>query len=292
MIVVTGANGNLGRRIVDRLLTRIPAERVGVSVREPEKAKGLAERGVRVRHGSFTEPASLAEAFADADQVLLVSLDFLGETAVSHTRAAIAAAVAAGARRILYTSHMGASHSSRFQACRDHAAVEDALRACAVPFTALRNGFHASSAAWLLGQVAESGRVELPADGPVSWTAHDDLAEAAAAILADEGRFDGPTPPLTAGHAHDFAAMAPMLERITGREVTRVVVPDEDFRKSLVGNGVPDDMTDALLGMFQASRAGEFSAVDPTLERLIGRPPIPLETALEQSLAAGGRSTS
>ena len=34
MIVVTGATGQLGSRIVDRLLDRVPAETVGVSVRD------------------------------------------------------------------------------------------------------------------------------------------------------------------------------------------------------------------------------------------------------------------
>ena len=64
MIIVTGATGQLGGQIVERLLDRVPAERVGVSVRDPHKARSLADRGVRVRQGSFTEPAGLAHAFA------------------------------------------------------------------------------------------------------------------------------------------------------------------------------------------------------------------------------------
>jgi uncharacterized protein YbjT (DUF2867 family) len=285
MIIVTGANGRYGRLVAHRLLARVPAERIGVSVREPAKAKELAERGMRVRRGDFTDPASLADAFEGATQVLIVSVDALGESAVAQHRAAIEAAAAAGARRVLYTSHMGASRASRFQACRDHAATEDALRNAGIPFTALRNGFYASSAARFLGQTPATGRIALPEDGPVSWTAHADLAEAAATILADEGRFDGPTPPLTAEHAYDFAAIAPLLERITGRRATRSVVPDEEFRDSLLGHGAPEAMSEALLGIFQASRAGEFAATDPALAALIGRPPIGLEQALAEHLS-------
>lgn len=286
MIVVTGANGRLGRLVVDRLLARVPAERIGASVREPGKAEDLAARGVRVRRGSFSDPANLADAFEGATQVLIVSIDSLGEGAVAQVRAAIDAAAAAGARRILYTSHMGASHTSRFQACRDHAANEDALGKSGVPFTALRNGFYATSAAQFLGHTAASGQIALPADGPVSWTAHADLAEAAATILAEEGRFEGPTPPLTADRTYGFEAMAPMLERITGRAVTRVTVPDEAFRDGLTEHGVPAEMADALLGIFAASRDGEFSAVDPTLADLLGRAPIGLETVLSEELSA------
>src|ERR1039458_663332 len=63
LIIVTGANGQLGRAIVEQLLGRIPAEQIGVSVRDPEKAQGRAEQGVRVRRGDFADAASLAHAF-------------------------------------------------------------------------------------------------------------------------------------------------------------------------------------------------------------------------------------
>jgi len=61
MIVVTGASGQLGRAVLERLLDRLPAEQVGASVRDPEKVRDLAERGVRVRRGDYAEPSSLAE---------------------------------------------------------------------------------------------------------------------------------------------------------------------------------------------------------------------------------------
>ena len=286
MIIVTGATGQLGRQVVERLLTRVPADQVGVSVRDPSKARHLADQGVRVRRGDFTDAASLAHAFEGAAQVLIVSVDKMGEEAVKQHRAAIDAAVAAGARRIVYTSHMGASASSRFQACRDHAADEEALRAAGVPFTSLRNGFHAASAAQFLGHAVESGDIALPADGPVSWTAHADLADAAAAILADEGRFDGPTPPLTAARALTFDDIAGIATKVTGRTITRTTVPDDQFRARLTAGGVPAGAADQLLGIFAASRAGEFSAVDPTLATLLGREPTALSTVLRAQLPA------
>ncbi|MGW4091680.1 NmrA family NAD(P)-binding protein [Nocardia sp. NPDC004750] len=287
MIIVTGATGQLGRQIVERLLTRVPADRVGVSVRDPRKARAFAERGVRVREGSFTDAAGLANAFEGASQVLIVSVDKMGEECVEQHRTAIEAAVAAGARRILYTSQMGASASSHFQACRDHAATEDALRASGVPFTSLRNGFYATSAAHFLGHAVRSGQLELPADGPFSWTAHADLAEAAAAILAEEGRFDGPTPPLTGGQALTFDDIAGIATEITGRAMTRTTTPDDKFRDQLVGQGVPAQRADQLLGIFAASRVGEFATVDPTLATLLGREPVTLRTVLREQLSHG-----
>lgn len=165
MIIVTGATGQLGRQIVDQLLTRVSADRIGVSVRDPKKAQTLADQGVRVRQGSFTDPAGLAYAFEGASQVLVISADKMGDEVVRLHRTAIDAAVAAGARRILYTSQMGADATSHFQACRDHAATEAALDASGVPYTSLRNGFYASSALQFLGRAAESGRSPSPRTG-------------------------------------------------------------------------------------------------------------------------------
>ncbi len=52
MTVVTGATGQLGAQIVERLLERVRADQVGVSVRDPDRAADLAARGVRVRRGT------------------------------------------------------------------------------------------------------------------------------------------------------------------------------------------------------------------------------------------------
>lgn len=286
MIIVTGATGLLGHQIVERLLTRVPAQQIGVSVRDPKRAKDLADQGVRVRQGSFTDADSLAGAFEGATQVFIVSVDTMGEESVRQHRVAIDAAVSAGARRILYTSQMGAGPSSHFRACRDHSATEDLLRASGVPFTSLRNGYYAGSALQLAGDGFESGRMAVPADGPTAWTAHADLAEASAAILADEGRFEGPTPPLTGPQALTFADIARIATDLTGRAYTRIIVSDEQYREQLVGHGVPAEAADQILGIFAAARAGEFSAIDPTLATLIGREPISMETVLRERLAA------
>ncbi len=45
MIIVTGANGQLGGAIVAQLLARLPADQIGISVVDPEKATALAEQG-------------------------------------------------------------------------------------------------------------------------------------------------------------------------------------------------------------------------------------------------------
>ena len=282
MIVVTGATGQLGRAIVQRLVERVPAHQVGASVRDPEKAADLRALGVRVRRGDFAEPESLGHAFEGATQVLVVSSNaqaYGGDPLAQH-RAAIDAARTAGARRVVYTSHMAASDGSAFSPMHTHHATEAMLGASGLAWTALRNGFYASSGVALMGDAFQTGVIEAPADGPVSWTTHADLAEAAAAVLADEGRYDGPTPPLTASEALDLADMAGIASDVLGRPVRRQLLSDEELRARMAARGLPGHVADISLGLYAASRAGEFARVDPTLEALLGRRPAPVRDVI------------
>jgi NAD(P)H dehydrogenase (quinone) len=285
MIIVTGASGQLGGAVVDDLLQRLPAEEFGVSVRDPRKLANLEQRGVRVRRGDFAEPGSLQEAFEGASRVLIVSAAATGDAALRRHRNAIDAAVAARVKRIVYTSHMGAGHSSPFAPMPDHAATEDAMRAAGTAFTSLRNGFYASTVPRLLQHALHTGELRVPQDGAVAWTAHRDLAEAAARTLVDE-LFDGPTPPLTGPAAIDMAGVAEIASRVIGREIRHVVISDDDYRDDLLTAGVPAQAADMLVGLFAASRRGDFGPADPALPSLLDRPAITLEEYLHTSLVA------
>ena len=282
MIIVTGATGRLGRAIAEKLLDRVPADTIGVSVRDPDKAAGLAARGVRVRAGDFTDPASLEHAFEGADQVLVVSAAIRGPQAAGANRAAIDAAVRAGASRVLYTSHQGVSPGSFFDPGRQHAETEKHLAEQGIAYTALRHGFYASTLEYYVPAALQTGEFRLPADGPVSWTAHADLVEADVVALTQPGALDGATPPLTAPEMLDFADVASVLSDLTGRAITRVVVDDEQWKSEMTAQGMPAAAAEFTLGMFRAARAGEFAVTDPTLETLLGRPAISVRTVLEE----------
>ncbi|MEU7620342.1 SDR family NAD(P)-dependent oxidoreductase, partial [Micromonospora rifamycinica] len=196
------------------------------------------------------------------------------------------AARAAGARRILYTSHQAAARDSLFPAQLTHAATEEHLATLGIAFTALRNGFYASALQFAIGDAVRTGRLVAPADGPVSWTAHADLAEVAAIALTEQGALDGITPPLTAPQLLDLEAVAGVLADHTGRPVSRIVVGDDEWRSAAVARGMPEAAADFTLGMYRAARRGEFAVTDPTLEALLGRPATPVRSVVE-AIAAG-----
>lgn len=85
-----------------------------------------------------------------------------------------------------------------------------------------------------------------------------------------------------------MAGVAALASEVAGRPIRRVVVPDAAYRDGLVAHGVPESAADMLLGLFAASRQGAFAPADPTLARLIGRPPIPLRAVLKAALAPQG----
>ena len=285
MIIVTGATGALNGATVEHLLKLVPADRIGVSVRDVEKASHLADRGVRVRRGSYDDPGALLDSFEGAEQVLLVSSNDPGADAPVLHRAGIEAAVAAGARRILYTSHQGAGLDSPFRPARHHAATEALLADSGVAWTSLRNGFYAHSLDWMLGPWRETGIIAAPADGPVSWTDRGDEGEAAAVILAAPRSFDGPVT-LTAAAAVTFDAIAGIASELTGRDIQRVVMDDDPWVADQVAHGAPEMMARFVLSTFQAAREGRFAGTSPLLGDLLGRPPRTVRDLLADRAAA------
>ncbi|WP_037368308.1 SDR family oxidoreductase [Amycolatopsis orientalis] len=267
MIVITGATGALNGATVEHLLKRVPAGEVGVSVREVAKARHFAERGVRVRQGSYEDPKALRKSFEGAEKVLLVSSNDPRADGVGLHRAGIEAAVEAGAQRIVYTSHQNSRMDTPFPPGPDHAATERILAGCGVAWTALRNGFYAHSIGWLLGNWREDGVIKAPVDGPVSWTERADVAEAAAVILAGDQAFDGPVT-LTAPQAVTFDDVAELASRASGKKVERAVVADDEWIA-----GEPEEVARMKLTFFQAARQGHFAGTSPLLAELLGREP-------------------
>lgn len=288
MFVVTGASGKLGRAIVHQLAQRVPVGRLVAVSRNPAALADLAALGVDVRQGDFADPPSLASAFEGTKQLLLISSNAkaYGGDSLGQHRVALAAARDAGVERVVYTSHMAVSHDSAFPPMHEHAATEDMLRASGLSWTALRNGFYGSSGLAMLAEGMRTGAFDTAADGPVSWAAHADLAEAAARVLIDTSRENGPTSPLTGPEALDLSDLAAIASSLMGKPVVRCTHPVEALRARLEEKGLPPAIVAISLGFYEAARQGEFSTVDPALERLLGRPPSRMRDLIAQQLGS------
>ena len=273
MTVVTGASGKLGNAVAKHLLDKVPSADLVAASRDPETLEELADRGVAVRRCDFSDSDTLGAAFAGANEVLIISVDKLGEEARDLHRQAIRACAHARVGRIFYTSHAGAAPDSPFAPASQHYATEGDLAAAGPQYTALRHGFYAESCMMMIGEDLKAGTLRVPEDGPVAWTAREDLAEGAAALLSGSRTFDGATPPLTAAHAVTMADIAEFASEITGRQIRHETISDEEWKAARIAAGVPELYAEMLLGTFRAARQGDFAATDPLLGELLGRQP-------------------
>jgi uncharacterized protein YbjT (DUF2867 family) len=287
-IVITGATGGLGSDVIAQLRRLAPPSELGVSVRSPDKAAELAAAGIRVRRGDFNDPASLEHAFAGAARVLLISTRTPGNAArFQEQRNAIDAAKRCGIEHIFYTSIVQRLGSA-FDVAAGHHHTESYLAASGTSFTVLRNGQYIENLPMFLGDSVFSGDLALPPDGPTAWVSRLDLAEGIARLLLQ----DGPLPEsvlLTGPEALDFEAIAAIAGRAVGRTIFRRTIEGGELSAQLAARGLPPPLARSLATGFASRAAGELAEIDPTLERLLGRPRRKVAEVLPELLA---RSTS
>ncbi|MGH8083301.1 MAG: hypothetical protein ACREP7_22175 [Lysobacter sp.] len=99
-------------------------------------------------------------------------------------------------------------------------------------------------------------------------------------MLTNEGRFEGPTPALTATQSLDLQGLTRIAAQRLGRTLERRVIEDETLQARMTQRGLPPQIVDIALGMYRASRNGEFSAADPTLAQMLGRAPKTIESLI------------
>lgn len=103
-------------------------------------------------------------------------------------------------------------------------------------------------------------------------------------VLAGRATFEGATPPLTGSEALDLADLARMAGEVGGRTITRQIIGEDAMRRTLRAAGLPASVLEIVLGYYRAARAGEFAAVDPTMQRLLGRHPRLMRDVLARDL--------
>jgi NAD(P)H dehydrogenase (quinone) len=281
-MVVTGATGKLGRLVVEALLQRgVPAELLIATGRRTQALADLAERGVVVRHADFDDEASLPEAFAGADKLLLVSGSEAGRRVRQHS-IAINAAKAAGVRFIAYTSGVRAN-TSTLPLFQDHRATERMLAEAGIPHALLRNCWYLENYTGQLPVYLEHGIVGAAGAGKASAAMRAEYAEAAAAVLAGEGHA-GAVYEL-GGEPFTMAELAEVISAATGRTVTYTDLPVEKYQAVLVGTGLPEAMAAMVADSDRAVAAGELLVEGDDLERLLGRAPTPLAAAVAAAVA-------
>ncbi|MCP3764947.1 SDR family oxidoreductase [Domibacillus sp. A3M-37] len=279
-MLVTGATGKLGTKVVETLLKTVPASQLTVSVRNPEKAEGLRARGVEVRQGDFDRPETLDSAFAGIDRLLIISADGDNETRIRQHTNAIAAAQRAQVGFIAYTSAANASESKLFLA-PVHRVTEEAIIKTGIPYSFLRNNWYLENEiAGIQGVLAGAPWVTSAGTGKVGWALQQDYAEAAAAVLSGNGH-ENTTYELS-GELFTQEELASALGAVLSKEVPVQQVDDATYADIMKGAGVPDFLIPMLVNIQKDIREGALEIESNDFEKLLGRPIMPINEALTQ----------
>jgi NAD(P)H dehydrogenase (quinone) len=270
-IAVTGASGTLGRRVATRLSTA--GAPVRLVVRDPARAPSLPGAEVSVAPGGYADGAGLRAALAGADTVYLVSAAEAEDRVAQHLTA-VAAAAAAGVRRIVYTSFVGASPDATFTLARQHATTEEAIAATGLRATILRHDMYADFVPFFA--TLEDGVAVIAApggEGRAGFVSRDDLADVGAAVLLrDDDDLAGATLDVTGPEALTLAEAAAVLTEVTGRPAEYRQQTVEQAWETRRPSGHPDWEIEGWVTSYLAIAAGELSPVTDVVPLLAGHP--------------------
>ncbi|MDB5973100.1 MAG: qorB [Hydrocarboniphaga sp.] len=278
-IAITGATGQLGRLVVDRLKTKVPVADIAALVRSPAKA---ADLGIPVRPADYAKPATLAAAVSGVDTLLLISSSEVGQRSAQH-RNVIDAAKQAKVKRIVYTSLLHAD-TSPLSLAEEHRDTERVLKASGLPFTILRNGWYTENyTGSAKGAVAAGAFIGSAGDGRIASAPRADYAEAAVAVLTSQGH-EGKTYELAGDEAYTLVELAAEISCQTGKEIPYKNLPEADYAAALVGIGLPEWLAQALAGWDVGASRGALFDDGRQLSRLIGRDTTPLRDIVAAAL--------
>jgi NAD(P)H dehydrogenase (quinone) len=264
-IGVTGASGEVGRRVAARLAERGARQRL--IVRDPSRAPAI--EGAEVRQASsYGARDEMRAALEGVGTLFLVPAAESADRVDQH-RTAVDAAVDAGVERIVYLSFVGADRSS-FTLGREHGVTEAHIVASGVAHTFPRMNLYMD---FIPSMVGDDGVIRGPADdGRLAAVLRDDIADAVAVLLTEPGH-EGRAYDLTGPEAFTLADAAAEMSRAWGRPISFHDETLDEARASRSGFGAPDWEVEAWVSSYVAIANGELEAVSDGVERLTGHAP-------------------
>lgn len=284
-IALTGASGQLGQRVLDALLAKVPASQLIATARTPGKLQPVAAQGVEVREADYERPETLARAFAGVDTLLLISASEIGKRVPQHL-AVIEAAKNAGVTLLVYTSLLHAD-TSPLSLAEEHRQTEAAIKASGIPYVILRNGWYAENYLGSLPVALEHGAfLGSAGEGRISWANRDDFAAAAAAVLTSDADHTGRVYELAGDEAYTLAELAAEVARQSGKPVVYRDMPESAYREVLLGVGLPEPVASMIASSDAYASQGALYDDSRQLSALAGRPTISLAESVAQALKA------
>jgi uncharacterized protein YbjT (DUF2867 family) len=264
MILVTTA-GKVGSETVRLLRQRnLP---VRVLVRDPAKAKALADAGAEIAVGDLDVPASIDAALAGVTTVVLVSPAIPAqELNVVH------GAVRAGVGHVIKASSK-ASADSPIARRRGQTEIEAGLAASGLPHTLLRSNGYMQNVLMLAPAISRTdGFGSSAGDGRIGMVDARDVGAVAAEIAAAPAPHAGKTYWLTGPELITNDDVAAVLSRLLGRTITYRRLSFDEDRAAMIAAGVPAPIAEMNAQAFSLIAEGDAAWVSEDVASLLGRP--------------------
>ena len=281
MILITGATGQLGKKVIETLLKHLPAKKIAALVRDVSKAKSLKERGIDIRLGDYNDMAALAQAMQGVEKVLLV-LGGSAENGLEQHQNVVDAANIAGIKLIAYTSRcMKDRNTLANNLMKRHFDTEDYILGSGMNYIFFRNILYMDAMAIFIGKNVLETDISLPAgDGRVSYAMRCDQAEAIGNVLAINDNstrtFD-----FTNAQTYSFYDVADALSELSGKKITYTPVDAATFHEKAKAQGLPEFVAATVVSFMTDIQNGQESTVDAAMEVALGRKPLSLKEGLK-----------
>lgn len=273
--LVTGATGNVGSLVTQRLIDR--GDRPAVFVRDAKKARRLFGDRVEIRVGDLADISGALDGIRDL--FLLNS----GPDLEVRDRAAALAAKAAGVRHLVKLSTLDVS--SGVGTGPWHARGEQAVRESGVPFTFIRpSAFMSNALSWAYTMKREGVLRTSTGRGKIAFIHPDDIADVAVNALTTRAH-QGEALVITGRRALTYRAMASKIGAAIGKTVRLEGISDEDARPDF-----EPAYADALVDIWRAIREGRLATVTDGVQRMLGRKPVTFDRWVEENAGAFRRS--
>jgi len=275
MILITGATGNLGSLVVEKLSEKIvEGEKLAVSCRQPEKLEHLKERGIEVRYADYNDKNSLIQCFRGVKKVLFVSGHAANDERINQHKNVVSAAVLAGTKHLHYTSFINPAPYSKFTFAEVHQFTEELLKHSGLTYTIYRNSWYADLLLEGIEQTLESGKFMAAAgESRINSIPREEIANVLAKTLSVD-RYGNSTFELTGPETFTYPEAVEWISEAYEQPVTYMDTNSEQVRKMYGGDSPFGYEINGILSSYEAMQAGEYDFVSEDFENIMGRKPM------------------
>ncbi|OTG55582.1 NAD(P)-dependent oxidoreductase [Acinetobacter sp. ANC 4204] len=281
-IAITGATGQLGSIVIEKLLLQTEANNIVALVRNPAKATHLTAQNIEVREFDYDRPETLVPALSGIDKLLLISANEVGRRTPQH-KAVIDAAKVAGVPYLAYTSLLRAD-TSPLGLAQEHRETEKLIQDSGLRYTFLRNNWYSENYLAGVAHTIEIGTLFGAAqDGRISSASRIDYAEAAAKVLTSTGH-DNQIYELAGSQSFSLSELATLIGQAASKTINYQNLSAEEYTQGLTQAGLPAGLVEVIVDADIQTIQGAMYSDSQDLEQLIGRKTTNIQDAIKAAL--------